>query len=103
MKIIDRYILGIPSSLSVLPWRLLHDVRDLDLFDRFPGFSRRSPIQDVLLYYFYYLFAVKWFVPFVGVVLPIARLLQRLYTRTLFSRHQRVDGHVPRAASASGG
>jgi len=60
----------------------------LDLFDRFPDFlEAKVPIQDVLLYYFYYLFAVNGFVPFVVVVLPIALLLSALYTLTLFSRH----------------
>lgn len=89
MKVIDRYVLRqylTPLGYLVAAFCLLYVV--LDLFDRFSDFvEAKAPVQDVLLFYGYYLFAVNGFVPFIVVVLPIALLLAALYTLTMFARH----------------
>lgn len=89
MKIIDKYMLReylVPFAYCLSAFCVLYVI--LDLFDRFPDFlEAKVPIQGILLYYFYYLFAVNGFVPFVVVVLPIALLLSALYTLTMFARH----------------
>lgn len=89
MKIIDKYMLKqylVPFGYCVGAFCLLYIV--LDLFDRFSDFvAAKSTLQDILLYYAYYLFKVNGFVPFIVVVLPIALLLATLYTLTMFARH----------------
>lgn len=89
MKIIDRYMLKeylVPLGYILGSFCMLYVV--LDLFDRFPAFvEAKVPLTDVFVYYFFYLFAVNGFVPFLVVILPIALLLAALYTLTMFARH----------------
>lgn len=89
MKIIDRYVLReylIPLGYILASFCILYVL--LDLCSNFYDFmeAHASP-GGIVLYYFYYLFAVNGFVPFIVVVMPIALLLAALYTLTQFARH----------------
>lgn len=89
MRVIDRYVLReylVPLGYVLSAFCLLYVL--LDLCSNFSDFAEaRAPIAGVFLYYFYYLFSVNGFVPFIVVVLPIALLLAALYTLTQFARH----------------